>query len=176
MLFIGRNFLITLAFPCLGIICLGIICLGTITFAQNNAEDCLSNVVVQETIINTIYATYSRKGIEAISPASGEQGVWWSRWSLEIARWIISGGENGNTAPNSVPCNAEAKETDLWQAANTKFLELETKVIEMETAKGLTFMGLQNDKGDIVTNGTGRTVYKDIASGQVYSWQASQKF
>jgi hypothetical protein len=167
MLLIRRNFLITLVF---------IFCGSGITLGQSNIESCLSNVVVEETIINTIYTMYTSKGVEAISPADGEKGVWWSRWSLEILRWVVSGGENGNVAPNSNLCNTEAKETEEWKALNETFLALEAKVIEMETAKGLTFMGLQNDQGELVTNGTGRTVYKDTASGQVYSWEQSQNF
>jgi hypothetical protein len=167
MLLIHCRFLTTLVFICLG---------SSITLGQGNIESCLRNVVVEETIINTIYTTYTSKGVDALAPADGEKGVWWSRWSLEIVRWVVSGGENGNSSPNTTPCNAEAKETDEWKTLNETFLVLETKVIEMETAKGLTFMGLQNDKGDIVNSGTGRTVYKDSASGQVYSWEASQNF
>jgi hypothetical protein len=167
MLLIRQGFWATLIFICLG---------SGVALGQSNIEACLRNVVVEVTIIDNIYNLYTAKGIEAISPASGEKGVWWSRWSLEILRWVVSGGESGNTAVNTTACNAEAQETDQWKILNDQFSKLEAKVVEMETAKGLEFMGLQNDAGEIVTNGTGRTIDKDSASGQVYSWEDSQNF
>lgn len=167
MLLIQRGFLKVLVFIVLG---------SSVTLGQSNIEACLRNITPEVTIINMVYDTYTARGIDAVSTAKDGKGVWWSRWSLEILRWVVSGGENGNIAPNTTPCNAEARTTDQWKALNEQFLDLETKVIEMETAKGLEFMGLQNDKGEVVTSGTGRTVYKDIGSGLVYSWEDSQNF
>jgi hypothetical protein len=167
MLLIRYSFLAALSFICSW---------NSVTLAQSNIEACLRNIAPEVTIIDNIYTTYTTKGIEAIIPEGDQKGVWWSRWSLEILRWVVSGGENGNSAPNTTPCNAEAKNTDQWRALNEQFTNLETKVIEMETARGLKFMGLQNNKGELVTSGTGRTVYKDSDSGLVYSWEDSQNF
>jgi Flp pilus assembly pilin Flp len=147
-----------------------------VSLAQGNIEDCLRNIAPEVTIINNIYDTYTARGIEAVVPQGDQKGVWWSRWSLEILRWVVSGGENGNIAPNTTPCDADAQGTDQWKALNEQFTDLESKVIEMETAKGLEFMGLQNDKGELATNGRGRTIYKDTESGLVYSWEDSQNF
>jgi hypothetical protein len=167
MVLIRTGFLTTLTFVCL---------VGGVALGQGNIETCLRNVSPEVQIIDSIYDLYSAQGIQAVTTASGEKGVWWSRWSLEILRWVVTGGENGNTAVNTTACDEEARTTEQWKILNDQFTELEAKVIELETAKGLEFMGLQNDAGDVVTNGTGRTIYKDSASGQVYSWEDSQNF
>jgi hypothetical protein len=147
--------------------------MSTLAFAQGNIEACQRNLSPEIYMINSIYDLYNNEGIESVE---GTEGVWWARWSLEKLRWAISGGEGGNTSSGTTMCNKKAKETDEWKVLNEQLTELETKVVEVETAKGIEFVGLQNDDGETMTDGSGRTVYKDTQSGEVYSAGDSQYF
>jgi hypothetical protein len=128
-------------------------------FAHAGQPDaCIINVTSRlETITNTYHPKFVANKEEYLA---GDGALWFARKDLESARFTYSGGKEGYHSGGR-QCELGESQSDPRYVALKPMLEAAEKlVIEMETAKGVSFVGV----------GDGYSVlFKDTETGKEYS-------
>ncbi len=121
-------------------------------------DACISNVKgICDIIVGTYYKEYSGNP-QAFLKKDG--GIWFARKDLEVARFYYTGGKEGFRSMGR-QCDMGLATTDPRYKELKAPLELaEAKVLEMEKAKGLVFVGIQ---------GENNVIFKNAKTGKEYT-------
>jgi hypothetical protein len=125
-------------------------------FIQPDA--CIENVKSRvETIINTYYVEF-KNNPDAYIKKDG--GMWFARKDFEAARFYFTGGKEGFTAGGR-QCDMGAATTDpRYQDLKPLMADAETKLKEMEAAKGIEFVSVKPENN---------VIFKNVKTGKEYT-------
>lgn len=133
---------------------------GTGTFdkgAITQPDACISNVEGRLKSINESY--YPKFQSDAKSYLSSPSALWFPRKDFEAARYYFTGGQQGYGAGGR-QCETGAATADpRYQELKKKMEEAETKVKEMEKAKGYEFVAVRDNN----------IIFKDVKTGKELS-------
>ena len=124
-------------------------------------DACISNVKSRcETIINVYYKNFKNDP----NFIKSEGNIWFARKDFEVARWVYSCGTEGFQSGGRI-CDQMAKVDPRYVELKEMYKDAETKVIEMEKAKGLVFESCKDNE----------VLFKVIKTGKVLSANESNK-
>jgi hypothetical protein len=120
-------------------------------------DACIENVKSRlETIINVYYKDFKN------SPGyiKKDGSMWFARKDFEAARFYYTGGKEGFTAGGRQCDMGSATADQRYKDLKPLMEEAETKLKEMETAKGIEFVGVKPDNN---------VIFKNIKTGKEYT-------
>jgi hypothetical protein len=129
---------------------LGAGCAMTSALDPIPAPSCAHNVNGRlDSIFNNYYPEYKQKG-----PSGGT--TWFARKDLEVARWYLNPAEGYATGGST--CQPAEMPSPGYAQLRTRLGEAQRLVLEMENARGLHFVTVENQNHLVYTDAQGKQI------------------